>query len=130
MTNTDKKILIVEDEAGVRKVLTTALSNICAQIDEASDGQEAWELVQEKPYHLIMTDMFMPRMNGIDLILKIQQTCPETKTVLLSGGGRGLQATEGLNHVAYHDQSAEVDQYLKKPARMTDLINTVKRLLA
>jgi len=130
MDNSKIKILVVDDDELLQEILVLVLEDVGYVVDKASDGKEAWELMQGKRYDLLLTDLYMPEMNGIELILKSQQQFPDTKIVLLSGGGRELKADSEANSVIYDGQQIDVDIYLKKPSDTEQMLAAIKRLLS
>ena len=104
MTNSDKKILIVEDEASLCEMLVTVLEDEGYHVDSASNGNEALELMSRNEYNLLATDLYMPVMNGFDLILASKNNFPNTKIILFSGGGRDFEGENGDSLVKFKDQ--------------------------
>lgn len=129
MDNSIKKILVAEDESSLREMLIVILKDEDYQVDAAADGREAWELLTSNHYDLLATDLYMPEMNGVDLILACQESFPNIKTILFSGGGRDFQAENGQDHVVFNGQEIKVNTFLKKPCNLNDILNTVEILL-
>jgi len=130
LEHSDKNILVAEDQEALKEMLATILEDEDYQVDTASNGNEAWNLVKNKHYDLLLTDLYMPEMNGIELIQKCQQHSPETTIILLSGGGRELKAETGDTTVSFLDQKIKIDLFLKKPCNLIDLLDTVENLLS
>ena len=99
------------------------------QIDAVSNGAEAWDLLNEKQYRLLITDMYMPKMNGIELVAKCQESFPAIKTMIISGGGREVEAEHGQGHVKFMDKEINVDVFLKKPYDLEEMFFCVECLL-
>ena len=74
MDNSEKKILVAEDEELLRDIFALVLRDEDYQVDIAANGAEAWDLLNKNHYHLLATDLFMPVMNGFELILKTQKS--------------------------------------------------------
>ena len=72
------KVLVTEDEAINRMYITTILERNGWDIDEASDGKEAVELIKKKDYDIVLMDISMPRMNGLDATMEIRKGEDET----------------------------------------------------
>ncbi len=84
----DAHILIVDDDDQFRTMLRKMLEAAGYEnIIEASDGKRAIKIYAENPTHLIITDMVMPEMLGIDTIIQIKRDFPEARIVAISGGG-------------------------------------------
>ncbi len=82
-----KRILLIEDDALHREWLKIALENADYEIFEASDGSEGLRLYREHPCDIVLTDMYMPEKDGIELILELKQRYPSVKIIAMSGGG-------------------------------------------
>ena len=83
MNDPQKRILLVEDEGLLRSMLYMVFKDENYQTDIAANGKEACAFLNENNYDLLATDMFMPEMNGVELILKCQASHPATKTILI-----------------------------------------------
>jgi DNA-binding NtrC family response regulator len=81
------RILVVDDNESVRTILAESLECQGFRVGTAADGQHAWDLLQHKPfsYDLVLTDMRMPAMNGIELLSKIMTESPWVKVVVMTG---------------------------------------------
>ena len=81
------KILIVEDEAAIRRVLKKIISeeNDTYQVEEAEDGLEGIELIKNNDYDLVLCDIKMPKMDGVEVLEKAKKIKPETPIVMISG---------------------------------------------
>jgi DNA-binding NtrC family response regulator len=81
------RILVVDDNNSIRTMLAESLAYQGFRVSTAPDGQRAWELVHHMPfsYDLVLTDIQMPAMNGIELLSKIMIESPWIKVVLLTG---------------------------------------------
>ena len=129
MNNSQKRILVVDDDEMLREMHTTIFEDEDYLVDSASNGNEAWALITTQHYDLLATDMFMPEMNGFELILKCQSEFPALKTLLLSGGGKDIEAEHGQKHVKYMQQEIDIDAFLKKPFDLDDMLSIVERVL-
>ena len=78
------RVLYVEDEAMIRDNMKGVFSVIFTQLDEATDGQEGWELYQKNSYDLVVTDILMPRMNGLEMIKCIKEVNPTQSIIVTS----------------------------------------------
>jgi len=123
------KILVVDDEESLRDMLVTVLEDEDYLVDSAENGVNALELLKSKKYDLLATDLFMPKMNGFDLIRKCQQLYPETKSIMLSGGGDELEAEHGQKNVKYKNQYIAVDLFMKKPWGLNEFLTKLEEIL-
>ena len=120
--NMKKKILIVDDEINVLNGLKRMLRPMFDEweIEFVDNGQKALELLDSEPFDILVTDMQMPQMSGIELLEKVQKTHPETIRIILSGYTQFETAVKamGLAH-----------QFLTKPCEADKLKETVSRAL-
>jgi DNA-binding NtrC family response regulator len=81
------RILVVDDNESMRTMLAESLAYQGFRVSTAADGQHAWELVQHMPfsYDLVLTDMQMPAMSGIELLAKIMTQSPWIKVIVMTG---------------------------------------------
>ena len=128
MSESNIRILVVEDEEILKQMLVEIFEDEGYLVDSASNGREAWELMNESEYHVLLTDMFMPEMNGIELLEKCEEMFPAMKRILCSGGGQGIEAEHGQQSVEYNGCSMQVDMFLRKPCKLEELISAVKNL--
>jgi DNA-binding NtrC family response regulator len=117
------KILIVEDEQRVRNVLVSIISeeNTSYEVDEAEHGKAALDLIQSNDYDLVLSDIKMPGMDGMELLERIQILKPETTVVMISGHGDIDTAVESIKKGAF--------DYISKPPDLNRLLNTVRNAL-
>lgn len=77
-------ILLAEDEAMIREPMRFMMDKICGDVVSAEDGQSAWEVYQQRPFSVVVTDLLMPRMDGIALIQNIRQLNPHQKVIVIT----------------------------------------------
>jgi PAS domain S-box-containing protein len=120
---TDRTILLVEDEDAVRKLSRRVLERAGYTVLEASDGQEALELVEETApeFHLLLTDMVMPRMSGKELAHHLADLYPETPVLFMTGYAGETLAERG--------DLTRTDVVLEKPFKPGDLVDAVGQRL-
>jgi len=117
--NTKANILVVDDEMGIREGCKRALSEEGYAVDAAEDGQAGLQKVNEKNYDLILVDLMMPGVGGMDLIKRIHHRDPEIITVVITGNATIETAVEATKLGAY--------DYLPKPFSPEALSAVVKR---
>lgn len=117
------KILIVEDEAMIRRVLVKILleENEALQIDEAIDGLEALEKIKKEDYDLVLCDIKMPKLDGIELLEAVKKTKPETPMIMISGHGDLETAVQSMRLGAF--------DYISKPPDLNRLLTAVRNAL-
>lgn len=85
-----KRILLVEDEKSFRELVKHVLGIEGFYVRTASNGTEALEHVQKNRFDLVISDMIMPKMEGIELILELRSVVPDLKILAMSGGETGI----------------------------------------
>ena len=115
-------ILIVDDENVARQSLTDILKLEGYNVASASNGQTAVEYIRTHPVDLMIVDLRMPGMNGLDVIQVVNQASPDTEVILLTAYGSTDSAVQALR-LRIHD-------YLTKPAAPAQVISSVKKGLA
>jgi len=129
MPSIPTKILLVEDEEGLREMFSSILIDEGYHVVEAKDGIEALEKLNDHTYQLLVTDLFMPKLNGFELSIKCQNKFPSTKIILLSGGGEKLEAQHKESTVIYNNEEITIDMFLKKPCSLGELLSNIEELL-
>jgi two-component system nitrogen regulation response regulator NtrX len=116
-------ILLIEDEAAIRRVLTKILleENKAFSIDEAENGKIGFDKVKAKTFDLVLCDIKMPVMDGIEVLEKVMTESPDTPVVMISGHGDIQTAVDCLKKGAY--------DYIAKPPDLNRLLQTVRNAL-
>ncbi len=114
------KILIIEDEAAIRRVLVKILSeeNDTYQVEEAEDGLAGVEKIKKDDYDLVLCDIKMPKMDGVEVLEAVRKMKPETPMVMISGHGDLDTAVNTMRLGAF--------DYISKPPDLNRLLNTVR----
>ena len=117
------RILIIEDEAAIRRVLKKIISeeNDVYQVEEAEDGLEGMELIKNNDYDLILCDIKMPKMDGVEVLEKTQKIKPEIPMLMISGHGDLDTAVNTMRMGAF--------DYISKPPDLNRLLNAVRNAL-
>jgi two-component system nitrogen regulation response regulator NtrX len=117
------KILIIEDEAAIRRVLTKILSeeNDSYQVEEAEDGVSGLEKIKNNDYDLVLCDIKMPKMDGVEVLEEVKKIKPEIPMVMISG--------HGDMETAIHTMRLGAFDYISKPPDLNRLLNTVRNAL-
>ena len=89
-------ILIIDDEKSIRKTLTEILSYEGYKIDEAGDGEEGLKKFREKTYDLVLCDIKMPKLDGIEFLEKAKQINADVPIIVISGHGNIETAVEAV----------------------------------
>ena len=115
------KILIVDDDRSIRKTLRDILEFEKYDIDEAVDGLECIVKIKQTTYDVIILDVKMPRMDGMEAIEKIQNISPDTPVVMISGHGNIDTAVEAVKKGAF--------DFIQKPPDLNRLLITLRNAL-
>jgi len=117
------KILIIEDEATIRRVLTKILSeeNDSYIVEEAEDGLQGVEKIKNDDYDLVLCDIKMPKMDGVEVLEAVKKIKPEIPMVMISGHGDLETAVNTMRLGAF--------DYISKPPDLNRLLNTVRNAL-
>ncbi|MAN28080.1 MULTISPECIES: sigma-54-dependent transcriptional regulator [Mesonia] len=114
------KILVIEDEAAIRRVLKKILTEESKDyiVEEAEDGLEAMEKIKEEDYDLVLCDIKMPKMDGVEVLQATKKIKPEIPIVMISGHGDLETAVDTMKMGAF--------DYISKPPDLNRLLNTVR----
>jgi len=114
-------ILIIDDEKAIRKTLSEILSYEGYKIDEAGDGEEGFRKFREKEYDVILCDIKMPKMDGIEFLEKAKEANPDLPIIMISGHGTIETAVEAVRKGAY--------DYISKPPDLNRLLITIRNAM-
>ena len=115
------KILVVDDEANVLLTVSSILRQEGYEVDSADGGAKALASIRERFYDLVLTDMNMPGIGGMDVLAEVQKRSPNTVTVVITGYGSLDSALKAIQLGAY--------EYLLKPTEVAELKQAVRRSL-
>jgi len=117
------KILVIEDEAAIRRVLVKILSeeNDTYQVDESEDGLTGIEKIKNDDFDLILCDIKMPKMDGVEVLEAVKKLKPEIPIIMISGHGDLDTAVNTMRLGAF--------DYISKPPDLNRLLNTVRNAL-
>ena len=117
------KILIIEDEASIRRVLVKILTeeNTQYQVFEAEDGLAGTEMIKNADFDLVLCDIKMPKMDGVEVLEAVKKIKPEIPMVMISGHGDLDNAVNTMRMGAF--------DYISKPPDLNRLLNTIRNAL-
>ena len=117
------KILIIEDEAAIRRVLGKILAeeSDTYTVEEAEDGTQGLEMIKHDDYDLVLCDIKMPKMDGVEVLEAVKKIKPEIPFVMISGHGDLETAIQTMKLGAF--------DYISKPPDLNRLLNTVRNAL-
>ena len=116
------RILLAEDDTDMRRFLARALENAGYSVVAFDNGLSAYERLREEPFNLLLTDIVMPEMDGIELARKASELDPDLKIMFITGF-----AAVALNPDMQAPRDAKI---LSKPFHLRDLVGEVGRLMA
>ena len=116
------KILLAEDDDDMRRFLVKALEKAGYQVAAFDNGASAYDRLREEPFSLLLTDIVMPEMDGIELARRATELDPDLKVIFITGF-----AAVALNADSQAPKDAKV---LSKPFHLKDLVLEVERMLA
>jgi DNA-binding response OmpR family regulator len=115
------KLLLIEDDSRVSELIKRGLEEQGFDIDVAYDGAMGKKLALQNEYQLIITDIILPKINGLDLCKELRQNKPDTPIIMLTALGTTDDKVEGFD--------AGADDYLVKPFEMRELLVRIRALL-
>lgn len=115
------RILLAEDDNDMRRFLVRALENAGYDVMSYDNGMAAYHRLREEPFHLLLTDIVMPEMDGIELARRATELDPEIKVMFITGF-----AAVALNSESHAPKEAKV---LSKPFHLKDLVLEVGKML-
>lgn len=115
------KILIIDDERAIRKTLSEILSYEGFKVEEAADGEEGWKLFCDKNFDVVLCDIKMPKLDGMDFLMKVTEKNPDVPVIMISGHGTIETAVDAVKKGAF--------DYVSKPPDLNRLLITIRNAL-
>lgn len=112
-------VLVVEDEASIRKALAMHLDSKDYDVDIVPDGKGGILLGDRKKYDILITDLCLPDMDGLEVIKQLKHTSPEIIPIIITGNGSLESSREAIR--------LEVSDYIEKPFSMESILNSISR---
>ena len=119
LTADTARILVVDDEKVIREILADFLSMEGYVVHAVEDGVEAMKELKKRSYNLVISDLKMPNMGGLELIAKVTEESIPVITVIMTGFGTVETAIEAMKKGAY--------DYILKPFKVEEVIHVVQR---
>lgn len=117
--NEEMNVLLVDDEKHFREILAKRLAQRGIVSLQASDGEEALRLLEEKPVDVIVMDVKMPKMNGIETLRHVKERYPATEVIMLTGHASTRDGVDGIKSGAF--------DYLTKPIEFEQLLRKIRQ---
>lgn len=115
------QILIIDDERAIRKTLGEILTFEGYRVKEAEDGEQGWQFFSEHTFDVVICDIKMPKMDGMEFLLKATEKNPDIPIIMISGHGNIENAVEAVKSGAY--------DYISKPPDLNRLLITVRNAM-
>ena len=114
-------ILIIDDEKAIRKALTEILSSEGYKIEEAADGEEGLKKFKERSYDVVLCDIKMPKLDGIEFLQKARESNPDVPVIMISGHGNIETAVDAVKKGAF--------DYISKPPDLNRMLITIRNAM-
>ncbi len=115
------QILIIDDEANNREALSMLLTHAGYEVESADSGEKALEIMKKTPFEIVITDLFLPGVSGIDILKKVKEDSPYTNVILITGNASAETAVEAMKEGAF--------DYITKPFNIEKLKVLVAKAL-
>ncbi|MGA2090365.1 MAG: response regulator [Endomicrobiales bacterium] len=115
------RILVTDDDSGIRQLLTCEFERLGYAVDAAFNGEEALEKLQQSKYDIIITDIKMPHVDGIQVLNAVKKSSPETEVIMVTGYATVENAVQAMKDGAY--------DFIQKPFNLDELGALVEKAL-
>jgi two-component system response regulator HydG len=115
------KILVVDDQRNMRATTAIVLRNAGHTVDEAADGAAALQCLQQEAFDVVLTDLRMPAVDGMEVLREVQRLAPETQVIVMTAYGTIESAVEAIRLGAY--------DFLAKPFKEDELLLRIEKAL-
>lgn len=119
------RIIVIDDQEPIRRIVRRALENEQHQVLEASDGEAGMELLQGEPVDVVITDIFMPGWDGIQTLREIRKRYPAVRVIAMSGGD-----STGMLDLRKDAELLGAVKSLQKPFTAREIVELVRAVLA
>ncbi|MCJ7831050.1 MAG: response regulator, partial [Dehalococcoidia bacterium] len=116
-----ERVLIVDDEEQMRELLAKVLEKNGYQVTTAGDGGQALALLEKEPMDLVVTDVRMPGLDGMEALKAIKELNPEIVVIIMTAFGSIDQAVQAVKEGAY--------DYINKPFKIDEMLLTIRKAL-
>jgi CheY-like chemotaxis protein len=118
------RILVIDDEPLLRSTVVTMLTREGFSVEEASDDAAGIATVHKNPPDVVITDIFMPNRDGIEVVMELKRSCPRTKIIARTGGGQ-----QSMMEIASTAKFLGADHILYKPFERESLLAAMNAVL-
>ncbi len=117
-----RRILVVDDEPGFREILRACVEGRRCEVETARDAAEAMALLEQRHYDLVVTDIVMPGLSGLNLLEKVRTMCPGTAVIITTGFGTVETAVYAMKRGAA--------DFILKPFRLDVIESRIREVLS
>jgi len=118
------RILLIDDDQMVRQLLRAILEEAGYEVEEAADGRQGLDFFRQLPFDLVIVDIFMPNVDGLETIIEMKESHPDMKSIAISGGG----LTAEMEFLSYA-QTFGADRIFSKPLDMRAFMKAAEELV-
>ena len=115
------RLLVVDDEPKICHLIEELLKLEGYRVDVSFSGMEALQMIKKNEYQMLLTDLKMPGIDGLELIKKAKKECPEIRAIMVTGNASVDIAIRSLRH--------KIDGYIRKPFNISKLRKVVRQTL-
>lgn len=128
--NPKNTILLVDDNTDLKEELASILTDEGYQVRSASNGKEAIDTISKYPFSLLITDIYMPEVDGLELGKYVRKTYPDMKIIFISGGGR-LKSSQGSEwSLKAGKKLTNANGTLRKPFEVDEMLALIAAVLS
>src|SRR6056297_3558479 len=95
------RILVIDDEPHNTEALNLLLEKEGYKIESAASGEEALDILEKRPFEIVLTDLFLPGVSGIDILKKVKEDAPQTNVIVVTGQASAETAVEAMKEGAF-----------------------------
>ena len=114
------RILVIDDEQGMRDLLTRELASLGYYTESAADGVEALERVENQPFHIVLCDMSMPKLSGLEVLEQLKKKHPDVDVVMMTGYATISTAIDAMKKGAY--------DFIEKPFQLERIFGVIQNI--
>jgi len=116
------RVLVVDDEQFLRQILVRIVKRDGYQVEEAANGREALEKMAQKHFDLVITDIKMPEIDGMELLARVAEEYPDSQVVVITSHSGEVSSREAIAGGASH--------FISKPFKNVEITHTLDSLIA
>lgn len=118
------KILLIDDDETVLALWEEQFKSAGYHVRAALNGEKAIDMIKKERADIVFTDLFMPKMNGVEVCRRIKELCPDTEVVFVSGHPQEIE-----KHLMDFIKAGGRDEYLRKPLFENEMLEITEKIL-